>query len=183
MYRAIATGYLGFAHLEKGEAHEAVVALEQSVPLLRQFGMKAFEGWFMTFLADANRLEGRLDQAGALAQTALRIATDANSIVAIGWAQLSLGRTAEAQHDLPAATEWLDTALTTFTKSHSRYECARAHMDLGRIWWARGEMETARRHLAAAHELFRELSVPRYCASVQRLAADCGILLEGERPS
>src|SRR5262249_23748262 len=67
MYRAIATGSLGFAYLEKGEACEAVVALEQSVPLLRQFGMKAFEGWFTTFLADANRLEGRLDQAGTLA--------------------------------------------------------------------------------------------------------------------
>src|SRR5262249_56008056 len=32
MYRAIATGYLGFAHLEKGEAHHAVVPLQQSIP-------------------------------------------------------------------------------------------------------------------------------------------------------
>jgi len=145
--------------------------------------MKAFEGWFTTFLAVANRLEGRLDQAGTLAETALRIATEASSIVAVGWAQLSLGRTAEARHDLPAATAWLDAALTTFTRSHSRYECGRTHMVLGRVWWARGEVETARRHLAAAHELFRELSVPNYCARVRRLAADCGILLGAESPS
>src|SRR5262249_59364344 len=157
LYRAIATGYLSFAHLEKGEAHEAVVALEQSVPLLQHFGMKPFEGWFTTFLADANRLEGRLDQAVALAETALRLATDANSIVAVGWAQLSLGRTAEARHDLPAATAWLDTAPTTFTTSHSRYEGGRTHMDLAPVWWGRGEMETARRALATPHRAFRGL--------------------------
>jgi len=183
LYRAIATGFLGFTYVEKGEAHEALVALEQSIPLIQQFGLKAFEGWFTTFLAEANRLEGRLDRASELAETGLRIATEASFCVAVGWAQLSLGRTAAARHDLPAATSWLDTALTTFTAAHSRYECARTHMDLGRVWWARGDGETARRHLAAADDLFRELGVPRYRAHVQRLAADCGIMHEGESPS
>jgi len=183
LYRAIATGFLGFAYLEKGKAQPAIAALEESIPLLHQFGLRAFEGWFTTFLAESHRLEGRLDRADALAGAGLRIATEANFCVAVGWAHLALGRIAAARSDLPAAAARLDEALATFTTTHSRYECARTHMDLAAVGWAHGDGDAASRHLATARGLFQELGVPRYCERVERLAADWGISLEDGRLS
>ena len=181
LYRAIATGFLGFAYLEKGEAQPAIAALEQSIPLLHQFGLRAFEGWFTAFLAEAHRLEGRLDRADALSRTALRISTEANFGVAVGWAQQSLGRIASARGDLATAAAQLDEALATFTATHSRYECARTHMDLAAVWWMCSDQEAARRHLDEAHGLFKALGVSRYRERVERLAADWGTPLAADR--
>src|SRR5262249_6042483 len=60
--RAIATGWLGFAYVEHGDAARAIAALEQSIPFLHQFGVRALEGWFLAFLAEAHRIEGRVDR-------------------------------------------------------------------------------------------------------------------------
>ncbi len=180
LYRAIATGFLGFAYLEKGEAQHAIAALEQSIPLLHQFGLRAFEGWFTTFLAESHRLEGRLDRADELAGTALQISTEANFGVAVGWAQQSRGRIAGARGDLGAAAARLEEALTTFTATHSRYECARTHMDLAAVCRACGDREAVRRHLDEAHGLFKALGVPRFRERVEHLAADWGAPLAAD---
>ena len=183
LYRAIATAFLGFAYMERGDAEPAIAALEQAIPLVHRFGLRAYEGWFTAFLAEAHRLAGHLERAEALSVSACQIATEANFPVAVGWAQLSLGRTAAARSDLPAAATRLDEALTTFTTTHSHYECARTHMDLAAVGWAHGDGDAARRHLATARGLFQELGVPRYGERVERLAADWGISLEGGRLS
>ncbi|TMB53350.1 MAG: hypothetical protein E6J50_00675 [Chloroflexi bacterium] len=173
--RAIATGYLGFAYLEKGDTERAILALQESIPFLRQFGFRAFEGWFTALLAEAHRLQGQLDRADELAGNALRIATEANFGVAKGWAQHALGRIAHARGDLPGATARLHEALLSFTAVDSRYESARTHMDLAAVGWARGDRDAARRHLDEAYGLFKELAVPRYRDRVEQLAAEFGI--------
>jgi transcriptional regulator with AAA-type ATPase domain/tetratricopeptide (TPR) repeat protein len=183
LYRALATAFLGFAYMEKGDAQQAVAALEQAIPLVRRFGLRAYEGWFTAFLAEAYRLLGHLERAEVLSASACEIATEANFPVALGWAQLSLGRIAAARNDLMAAAARLDEALATFTTTHSRYECARTHMERASVEWTRGDRDSARRDLAAAHELFRELSVPRYRERVERLAADWGMSLGSGRRS
>jgi hypothetical protein len=69
--RAIAMGHLGYAYLEKGDAQQAILTLEQSTPFLHRFGFRSFEGWFTALLAEAYRLQGDLDRAAVLAgQTA-----------------------------------------------------------------------------------------------------------------
>jgi transcriptional regulator with AAA-type ATPase domain/tetratricopeptide (TPR) repeat protein len=172
LYRAIATGFLGFAYVEQGEAGLATSALEQSVSLLEQFGMNAFGGWFTAFLAEAHRLGGRLDRAHILATQALEIARSTNFPVARGWAQQSLGRIAWARGDGETATARLTEALATFTVIHSRYEVARTHMDFAALRWERGDREAASRHLREAHGLFTTLGVPRYRERVERLATE-----------
>src|SRR5207247_265678 len=179
LYRAISTGFLGFAYMEKGDAGAAVVALEESIPLVNQFGLKAFEGCFTAFLAEAHRLKGRLDRGEALAEHACLLATEASFGFALGWAQQSLGRMALARGDPAKATARLEQALATFTAAHSRYECARTHMDLAAVWRARGGGEAARRHLEEAHGLFTACGAPRYRERVERLAADRGMRLAG----
>ncbi|MGH7323072.1 MAG: AAA family ATPase, partial [Candidatus Rokuibacteriota bacterium] len=175
--RAIATGYLGFACLEKGDTQRAITALEQSIPFLHQVGFRAFEGWFTAFLAQAHCLEGRLDRAEVLAGDAVRIGTEARFGVAIGWAQQALGRVARARGDLAGAAAKLEEALETFASVHSRYERARTHIDLATVRWQGGEREAARRHLDEAHTLFKTLEVPRYRERVEQLAGQWGMPL------
>jgi tetratricopeptide (TPR) repeat protein len=178
LYKTIATAFLGFAYMEKGDAAEAIAALEQTIPLFQRFRLRGYEGWFTAFLAEAHRLAGHLERAEALAGAAQRIATEASFPLGVGWAQLSLGRTAAARGDHGAAAARLDEALATFTAARSRYECARAHLDLAMVARAVGDGDAARRHLGAAYALFRDLAVPRYCERAERLAADWGMPLE-----
>jgi tetratricopeptide (TPR) repeat protein len=182
LYRAFATGFLGFAYMEKGDAKEAIPMLEQSIPLVHQFGNKVFEGWFTAFLAEANRMEGRLDHAESLAEHGRLIATEANYGIAVGWAQLSLGRTAMARGEWSKATDRIEQALATFTGTHSRYECARAHMDLAAAWHARGSAEAATRHLSEAHALLSVIGAVRHRERVEHLAADWGVPLAPGTP-
>ena len=175
-------GFLGFAYMEKGDATAAIAALEESIPLVHQFGVKVFEGWFTAFLAEANRIEGRLDRAEAFAEHGRLLATEANYGVAVGWAEHSLGRTARDRGDLVKATEHLDQAFKTFTGTHSRYECARLHMDLGGVWRSRGNDNLAAHHLREAHELLSRLGAVPHRERVERLAAEWGIGI-GDTPS
>ena len=179
--RAIATGFLGFAYLQQGDAARAMAALERAIPPLRQFGLAAFEGWFTAFQADACRLAGNLGRAETLAVTALAIAEKASFGVAVGWAQQVLGRIAGARGDLVAAATRLDEALATFGPIQSRYETGRAHMDLAEVWWARHAHDAARRHLEHARAIFREIALPRYCERVDRLAASFDLWLGDDR--
>ena len=64
-----------------------------------------FAAWFTALLADAVRMEGRLDDAEALCQEALEAGTAADFDVATGWAHQTLGRVAHARGDLGEALE------------------------------------------------------------------------------
>jgi hypothetical protein len=179
LYRALATGFLGFAYTEKGpgEAERAITALEQSIPLVQKFGLKAYEGWFKAFLAEAHRLARHLERAEELAQDACRTATEARFPVGVGWAQLALGRIAADRDDLEAAKTRLDTALSTFTDARSSYEWARVHIELAKVSRARGADEASRDHLEAARARFVALDVPIHRERVERLAAEWAITL------
>ena len=170
LYKAIGTGFLGFAYMEKNDAGNAVAALEYSIPLLEQFGLRTFAGWFTAFLAEARRLQGRLDEAATLAEQAKQVAVETNFSVAVGWAQQSLGRIAAARGDLIAAEARLHDALAVFTATSSRYECARTRLDLAALGRTRGDPDVARRHLVEAYRLFKAIGVPRYCERVEGLA-------------
>ena len=168
--RAITTGMLGFACLEKGDTARARSAFEQSIPLLHRFGLRAFEAWFTALLGEAHRVEGQLDRAYVLASQAVEIAMEAKFGIALGWAQFVLARIAAARDELDAAAARFGEALATFTAIHSRYEVARVRMDLGLLCRARGDRETAHRHLSEAQTLFEVLGVPLYRERAERLA-------------
>ena len=187
LYRALATAFLGFAYTEKGYAEKgdgqkalaalAIAALRESIPLVQNFRLKPYEGWFRAFFAEAHRLAGHLERAEELAQEACRTASGAGFLVAVGWAELALGRIALDRGDLEAAATRLDTALKTFTGTHSSYEWARVSVDLARVCHARGDDDAARQHLEAARDRFVELDVPVHRQRVERLAAEWALTL------
>jgi len=187
LYRALATAFLGFAYTEKGYAEKgdgqkalaalAIAALRESIPLVQNFRLKPYEGWFRAFFAEAHRLAGHLERAEELAQEACRTASGAGFLVAVGWSELALGRIAFDRGDLEVAARRLDTALKMFTGTHSSYEWARVRVDLARVCHVRADDDAARQHLEAALGRFVELDVPIHRERVQRLAHEWALTL------
>jgi DNA-binding NtrC family response regulator len=160
--RAIASGWLGFALAEHGEAREAVSRLEEAVAAFTRIGYRPLQAWFAAFLAEAYRRDGRLDRARGVAESSLGLAGEARVSVAAGWARHVLGRIARDQGALDEAERQLRAALAIFTEIHSRYETARTQLDLAGVLRARGDGVAAAQMLAAARQLFTVLDLPAH---------------------
>jgi transcriptional regulator with AAA-type ATPase domain/tetratricopeptide (TPR) repeat protein len=177
LYRAIATAFLGFAYTQNDEARRAITELEQSIPLVQRFSLRAYDAWFTAFLAEAYRRAGNLEHAEGLAEHARETAIVAGFPVAIGWAELSLGRIAAGRLDFSGAATRLERALKTFKTISSSYEWALVEIDLAGVWHKRGDDESAHRYLRHAHDRLVQLDVPCYRQRVQSLAAEWGLSL------
>ena len=167
---AMASGWLGYTHLEKGDSAQAIPLLEQSVKQLGQFRFPQFQGWFMVFLAEARCLSDQHQEAHDLAMRGLEITKAAKFSYGVGWAHRTLGRIAMVKGFLAEAQTHLDGALRIFGQHQARYELARTHLDLAGLAHARGDRDVAATHLREAHNLFRALLVPKYVERTERLA-------------
>jgi len=175
--RAVATGWLGYAHMEKGDAAQAILLLELAAGQFGRFGYRPLQSWFTAFLAEAHRIRGQLDVAREVATKALQIATDSRLRVVIGWARLSLGRIAIATGAYAEAEAHLNTALSNFTSTQSRSEMGRTQMGLAIAAHGQGNVEAATASLREAHELFTSLNVPEYVRRTEQLAGELAIAL------
>ncbi len=178
--RAISTGWLGFAHVEKGDAARAIPLLEQATKQFARIGYRPFQAWFSAFLAEAYRLNGEFDRAIELASKALDIAEQARVGVAVGWARHCLGKIARLRGELAEAEAHLEEAHRTFDTIQSRYEMGRTEMDLAAVAHAMGRPKPALKHLGEAHRIFKTLRVPRYVHRVEALARELDLSLPAE---
>jgi len=176
--QALATGFLGFAYMERGDGTQAILALEQAASSAASFGYRPLQSWFSAFLAESYRIDGRFDTAREIATKSLQIATDARVQVATGWARLCLGRVANATGAHAEAEQHLKVALETFAGIQSRYEMGRTQLDLAVAAHAQGKREVATGFLRAAHELFGVLGLVRYAERAKGLAKDLSIALD-----
>jgi len=71
--RAYASGFLGYVHVEGGEAVAAIPLLELAVEEIAHFGFAQWHGMFTSALADACRLAGDAAKAQSLARRGLEI--------------------------------------------------------------------------------------------------------------
>jgi tetratricopeptide (TPR) repeat protein len=179
----MALGWLGYAHLERGEPEPALPVLAEAVRLLDQFRFPQPESMFLALLAEARGLRGEPGAARDLATRALGIARDSNAGFGLGLSQRALGRLALAEGRLDEALTSLAEALESFDRMPAPYDAARTRLDLARTAHARSDVAGARHHLAAAHVAFRALRIPHYEGEAVRLAARLGLeLAEGSRP-
>jgi Flp pilus assembly protein TadD len=151
--------------------------LERAAGQFGRFGYRPLQGWFTAFLAEAYRISGQLDVAREVATKALQIATDSRLRVVIGWARLSLGRTAIATGAHAEAETHLKAALSNFASTPSRSEMGRTQMGLAIAAHGQGNVEAAMVSLREAHELFTALKVPEYVRRAEQLARDLAIAL------
>ena len=172
LHTALATGWLGFAYLEKGDAAEAIPLLEPAVRQFGQYEFRPMEGWFTSYLAEAYLVNGDLDKARDLALHALDLSQKAKFRYGAGWAQRALGRIAQAGGAPSEAERHLKEALAIFEAMQARYHVGRIHLDLAALAHAEGDRKAAATHHDEARRLFEALKIPDYPqrASSQPLA-------------
>ena len=171
---ALASGFLGACHLEKGEAEAAIPLLEESAERLAQFEIRQTRGWYLALLAEANRMTGRAGRATQLAAQGLQISRDARYANGVGWAQRALGRLALQQQSLEEAQARLTDALHTFASVEARFEEARTHVALADVAGVRGDAAAASGHLTEALGLFQAFRLARHVEQVQaRVRESC----------
>jgi tetratricopeptide (TPR) repeat protein len=161
---AAATGWLGYAFLEAGQADMAVPYLDQSLARWTQFEYGPLVVLFTSWLADAVRLLGDVDRGEQLAQRALDLNPQSQFWWAAGWAERVLGHVARERGDLHAASDRLRGALETYRSIHSRFEMARTQIALSALSRDLGDDMEAQRLSRAANELFVAVGADQYVA-------------------
>jgi class 3 adenylate cyclase/tetratricopeptide (TPR) repeat protein len=174
---ADALGHLGTAYLEMGDAARAIPLLEQSVQQWNQFRGHPDEAWFTAWLSEAYLLNGQVRKARDLAINGLKQATDQKYAPAVGLAQRTLGRVAQAEGRSLEAETHLEQALTIFESIHARYLAGRTQLDLAVMAQAHGNLSAAAAHLRQAHSLFTRLQVSEYVERTERSAKQFGVTL------
>jgi len=159
---ALASGWLGYTYLEKGDAAQAISFLERAVQQFAQYEFRPMEGLMTNFLAEAYLLNGDVEKARALALRALDITREARFQYGTGWVQRALGRVSRASGALVEAEKHFKDALGTFESVQARYDVGRTHLDLAALARAQGKAEAAAAHLAEARQLFGALNIPKY---------------------
>ncbi len=167
-----ASGFLGYAYLEKGDLPLAIETLEDAVRRTRQAGMPQLLGWFSGFLGEACLHAGRLEEAREAAAEALDVTRGVCFWYGIALAERTMGRVARGAGDPGEAARRFAAARSGFLSLQMPFEVARTDLDLAALDAARGAPEAAARALGAAHRTFAELRVPRYVERAERLARE-----------
>ncbi|HUG53584.1 MAG TPA: hypothetical protein VMR21_08280, partial [Vicinamibacteria bacterium] len=167
-----ATMFLGHAVLEYGDAAGARALLEPVVAELEGFGFPQWQGWSSTGLAEALRIEGRLEEAEAAARGGLEVAVRAEYWYAAGFAHRVLGRIARDGGRLAEAAADLERARATFERIGAAFEAARTRLDIAIVARAQGDGDRARCALGAAGRAFEALGAPLYRVRSTRLAEE-----------
>jgi len=166
-----ATGWLGYAHLEKGDAVEAIPKLEFGSQRCAQYGYRTIKGFFDVWLAEALRLAGQMDRSQEIARDAVEAGRSVESPYITAWAQRVLGRIALARGETDVAEAHMTESRDTFAAIESFFELGKAHLVLVELAHARQEREAARQHLDTARSLFDRCHAQQYIARTEEIAA------------
>ncbi len=169
---------LGFAHLEHGNVDAAIPLLEQAVEQGDRYRSQQVQSRCRSYLAEAYRAQGWLEQAHDMVQQALKRATDIKPPWGIGLVQRRLGRIAQACGEITEAETALQQARETLAAIQNRFELACTHLDLASVAHTQGNPETAGTHLSTAYTWFKTLQIPRYVERTEQLARGHGVTLK-----
>jgi DNA-binding SARP family transcriptional activator len=175
---AVASGILGYAFLEAGDADAALALLTQVVDRMKASPLRQAELRNMTFLGEAQLVTRDLTGARETTMCALKVAEAHGMPLSVGAAQRLLGRIAQAHGQHADAERYLVAALQTYTECGARFEAARTCVDLAATLGARGNRDAARAHLASALGIFAAARAPRRTAAVHALARSLDVELD-----
>ncbi|HEY3066029.1 MAG TPA: AAA family ATPase [Methylomirabilota bacterium] len=173
---AYAAGFLGYAHIERGDAETALPLLEHVVRELEQFGFPQWHGLWTSALAEARRVSGDTAAALETARRGVAITTGCKYWYGVGYGQRVLGRIALDARRFDEAAAHFDDALRTFVSVGVVFEAARTRLELATLAAGRGDRDTARVHVDAALAVLRDLDAPVYLERAQRAASELGAI-------
>jgi tetratricopeptide (TPR) repeat protein len=173
--RILASGWLGYALLEQGDAPRAIEALARAVRPSPEAWLSPDWGWFSILLGEAYALGGHPEAAHEAILAGLTAAGEARSTVGTGLGERALGRLALAQSRLADAERHLQKALDTFGGIEAPYYQARTLLDLAAAGAAGGALDIARARLQEARRLFSGLRTGRWLKQTDALATTLGL--------
>ncbi len=187
--RAMASGWLGAAHLEGGNAAQAIDLLEGVIGRLQLlsgaggYRYRQVDGMFRAILSEAYLAGGDVERARKIAEEALAIADAGGWSVAVGYAARAAGRVALATGRLDDAAAAFEQAQRTFDAGEARAQVGRTRWSLAELHTARGDRGAAAIELSAALELFVQMRAPRLVERTRGLADKLGVSLAVEVPA
>jgi DNA-binding SARP family transcriptional activator len=135
---------VGRAHLLRSEYSEAEAALAETLDLVRQERWIAFQPWPQALAAELDLYAGKLDTATDGFEEAWALGCQLGDPCWEGMAGRGLALLNARRGDYPAATKWLDVALTRASTEPDRYQWVHAHVLDAAITAALDRSETER---------------------------------------
>lgn len=172
---AVATGFLGYAYLRKGDRSLAISTLRDAARQLRDTGMSQILGWFRVFLAQAYLADGQLAEAEEQVAMGLETCRSVNFRLGTGLALRAEGEIALERGSLDRADASLRAASETFESLQAPFESARTHLVRARLAREAGEPQTVAAELAAARRIFTDLGLAGSLQEVEDLGAEWGV--------
>jgi tetratricopeptide (TPR) repeat protein len=167
-----ALSVLGRILVLSGRGTEAVEVLEQGLRRTDAVGLTWLRCPRLTDLAEAYLLVGRVQEAAAGATKALESARERGERGFEAWAlrlQAEIARAAQPP-DAAAAQERYREAKALAGALEMRPLVAHCHLGLGRLSIRTGDREEARRHLAVATSMYREMDMRFWLEQAEREA-------------
>jgi DNA-binding SARP family transcriptional activator len=173
--RAVGSGWLGWAHLEAGDAAGAIPHLESSVADLQRIGLRHVAGRSSAVLGEALLLVGEPEAALARAREGLAVCLEMQYPQGAGVAERALARIAVAMGAPLDARRHLDDALARFVAIDAVFDAARTRMALAEVVATLGDLALARRHLEDARRDLERIRVPAWLPQLEDVATRLGL--------
>jgi DNA-binding SARP family transcriptional activator/ABC-type cobalamin/Fe3+-siderophores transport system ATPase subunit len=158
---AITAGIMGHAYVVGGRTVDGLALLEESVRLHESSGLVYFHSLIVSYLAEANSLAGRHDDARVFGEQALTLTRQRGERGFEAWSLRALGEIAAStdRPNIERAEGYYREALALATERGMRLLAALCHLGLARV--SRRTRDTDHEtHLAIAVKEFREMAMP-----------------------
>ena len=175
MSRALAEGFLGASHLEKGDATTALPLLERAAEAFGRLGFRQLEGWFTVVQARAHALLGDPTRAELVAGRGMDVVGALSFGPAIMEAREVEALVAGARRDPAAATRALTESLAVAERIGARFLAARTRLALAEVAWTTGDRDAVARDVTPAHAEFTAMGAPVWAARAAELAQQAGV--------
>ena len=172
---SLASGALGLAYLEQGDAASAVPLLRRAVDQLASIPLRQGVVRHLIYLSEAYLLDGDVERARQTAREAATMGESSRNSYNAGLTGRALGRISFRAGERARAQAQLATALKAFTACEATFEMARTRCDLAEVLAARGDRDGAAEQLALASQVFGRAAAPRRVAAVSELACRLGL--------
>jgi LuxR family maltose regulon positive regulatory protein len=153
-FRSFVTGFLGLAHLYSGEIEPATRAFKEAVRVSQKTGNLTISVLARCHLAELAMLQGKVDEAEALYEQAVDIATDdrGQPQPIAGVALIGLGRLEAERYNLEAATRHLTEGIE-LTEKWGEAGAISGYTGLARVRQSQGDERGALEAVQTAQRL------------------------------
>jgi len=157
----VTMGLLGYVYAMSGRVAEGLPLLHEAISACESLGLALLHSLLVVRLGEAHMLEGRLDDALAVAGRALMRARERSERSSEAWALRLLGEIASHRDppDVGKAESDYRQALALADELGMRPLVARCHLGLGTLYRRKGWWQQAQDHLTTATSMFREMDM------------------------